>query len=120
METNQQENTTRLEAWQIEAVQALLATPTNEVEGNQRVYISSETYGRSRFHLIDKRYDGVQVEQVDIEEKWGKRVNFSSDEVPHVLKTLLTWYLEERQQTQERKASTDDALGDLDDDEHPF
>jgi hypothetical protein len=120
METNKQENSLSLEPWQIEAIQALLTTPVNEVEANQRVYISSETYGHSRFHLIDKRYDGVQVEQVDIEEKWGKRVNLSSDELPHVLKTLLTWYLDERKREQACKALTDDTLDDLDDDERPF
>ncbi len=77
----------------VPVVQALLETKIQEVEEDQRVYISSGSYGNSRYHLLDKRYDGVQIEQVDTGEKWSKRINFSTDEIPVVLKTLLVWYL---------------------------
>ncbi len=114
-----------MEQWQIDAIQALLETETKEVEAGQRLYTSSETYGNSRYHLLEKRYDGIQVEQVDIEEKWNKRVNLYSDEIPPILKTMLTWYLEGVRQRNETAATTpatssddDDSLGDLDD--HPF
>jgi hypothetical protein len=110
-----------MEQWQIEAIQALLETEIKEVEAGSRVYTSSVTYGSSRYHLLDKFYDGIQVEQVDTGEKWSKRVSFASDEIPHVLKTLLTWYLTDAKQEQDRKQAVgddDDALGDLD--AHPF
>jgi hypothetical protein len=106
-----------MEQWQIEAIENLLETKVNEVEQGQRVYTSSGTYGNSRYHLIDKRYDGVQVEQVDIDEKWSKRVNFYTDEIPAVLKAWLTWYLEEIRQKEQQPA--DDFLGDMDDSQ-PF
>ncbi len=102
-----------MEPWQLEALQALLATETTEVEENSRVYVSSKTYGDSRFHLISKRYDGVQIEQTNIDDKWGSRVQLQHDEIPAALKTLLTWYLETKNPVQH----TED-LGDLDD--HPF
>lgn len=117
----------QLEQWQIDALTALLATETKEVEAGQRLYTSSASYGNSRYHLLERVYDGVQVEQVEVGEKWNKRVNLCSDEIPQVLKTMLTWYLEEMKQELERKASgtsdkddflSDDSLGDLDD--HPF
>ncbi len=108
-----------MEQWQMEAIQKLLAMEVREVEQGQRVYTSSGTYGSSRYHLIDKRYDGVQMEQVDIDEKWGKRVNLYTDEIPLVLKTLLTWYLEDNHQSKQREAMPDDFLGDLDDSQ-PF
>lgn len=112
----------QLEQWQIEALQVLLEMKVKEVEAGERVYLSSGTYGNSRYHLVDKRYDGVQVEQVDIEEKWNKRINLYSDEIPALLKILLTWHLEDVRQANEIRAaagsSGDDVLGDLDD--HPF
>jgi hypothetical protein len=115
-----------MEQWQIDALTALLATETKEVkevEEGQRLYTSSASYGNSRYHLLERVYDGVQVEQVEVGEKWNKRVNLYSDEIPPVLKTLLTWYLEEVRQRNEMAATTpaassDDSLGDLD--EHPF
>jgi hypothetical protein len=108
-----------LEEWQIDALATLLATETKEVEEGSRVYVSSKTYGDSRFHLLSKKYDGIQVEQTNIEDKWGSRVNLQTDEVPAVLKTLLSWYLEEVKKEQDRKPSDDeDPLGDLDD--NPF
>src|SRR5947209_19049031 len=84
-----------MEHWQQEALQALLTTEVKHVEDGTRVYVSSKTYGDSRFHLLSKRYDGVQLEQTNIDEKWGSRVVLQADELPAVLKTLLSWYLEE-------------------------
>jgi hypothetical protein len=85
----------RMEQWQVEAVQRVLDTPATEMEPGQRAYISSSTYGTSRYHVVDKLYNGVQIEQIEVDEKWSKRVNLSADELPLVLKTLLTWYLDE-------------------------
>jgi hypothetical protein len=111
-----------MEQWQIEALQALLETETKEVEAGQRVYVSSQEYGNSRYHLLERVYDGVQVEQMETGEKWNKRVNLYTDEIPATLKTLLTWYLEDVRQRQEQQqaaaATPDEGLGDLDD--HPF
>lgn len=110
-----------LEQWQLEALTALLATEVKEVEPGQRTYTSSAEHGNSRYHILERVYDGVQVEQMETGEKWNKRVNLYSDEVPAVLKTLLTWYLEEVRQRNEAAAgssSEDDILGDLD--AHPF
>ncbi len=106
-----------MEQWQLEAIQSLLATETKEVEPGTggRVYVSSKTYGSSLYHLLDKRDDSVQVEQVDINEKWNKRINIYDDELAEVLKTLLTWYLGD---VHEREQQGDVELGDLDD--HPF
>ena len=103
-----------MEQWQIEALQALLAMETKQVE-ETRVYVSSKTYGDSRFHLLSRRYDGVQIEQTHIDEKWGSRVQLYTDEVPAVLRTLLSWYLEDVKQEQDRKQSSDGELGDLED-----
>ena len=108
-----------MEQWQIDAIQAILEIPVSEVEEGSRVYLSSATYGNSRYHMIDKKYDSIQVEQVDIEEKWGKRVNIYTDEIPQLLKTLLVWHLSGVKSLQESTAKIgEDALGDLDD--HPF
>jgi len=110
---------TPMEQWQREALLALLATETKQVEEGTRVYVSSKTYGDSRFHLLSKKYDGIQIEQTNIEEKWGSRVNLQSDELPAILGTLLTWYLEGvRSHSEEAAPGDDDILGDLD--EHPF
>lgn len=107
-----------MEPWQLEALQALLSTETKQVEVG-RVYTSSQTYGDSRFHLLSKRYDGVQIEQTNIDDKWSSRVSFQTDELPAVLKTLLLWYLEEAQRRQEASAVPNQtALDDLED--HPF
>ncbi len=103
-----------MEPWQIEALQALLATETKEVEEGTRVYVSSKTYGESRFHLMSRKYDGVQMEQTNIDEKWGSRVNLQTDELPAALKTLLCWYLEDVKKEQERKQSSENDLGDVD------
>ena len=114
-----------MEQWQVDAINAILEIETKEVEeGGTRVYISSKTYGDSRFHLLSKKYDCVQIEQTNIEEKWGSRVQMQDDELPALLKTLLIWHLDEVRQANERAQSlkeyavTDDSLGDLDD--HPF
>ncbi len=99
-----------MEQWQVEALHKLLEeTSVNEVEKGQRVYTSSSTYGSSRYHLLEKVHHGIQIEQLDIDEKWSKRLNFCVDELPVVLKTLFTWYLEEMQKS-----------GDDDLDDHPF
>ena len=111
-----------MEPWQIDAVKTLLETETKEVEAGERVYIASSTYGKSLYHLFDKKREGgVQVEQVDVDEKWNKRVNFYGDEMPAILKTLLDWYLKdvhERELRRQQVDLVDEELGDLDD--HPF
>ncbi len=108
-----------MEQWQLEALQALLETETKEVEEGSRVYVSSKTYGDSRFHLLSKKYDGIQIEQTNVDEKWGSRVQLQNDELPAALKTMLIWYLEGmRQQNGLAVTPDDDALGDLD--VHPF
>src|SRR5579859_1159949 len=107
-----------MEAWQMEALKTLLETAITEVEPGKRVYLSSKLYGESRYHLINKKYDGVQVEQVNIEEKWGSRVTLHSDELPALLKTLLTWHLEAVKEALDGKQRVSDDLGDLG--EHPF
>jgi predicted DNA-binding protein len=100
--------------------QQILAVETKEVEPGQRVYTSSPAYGNSRYHILEKRYDGLQIEQVDVEEKWNKRVNLYGDEKPALLKMLLIWHMEEARQQQETVmvAPPDDGLPTLDD--HPF
>ena len=95
-----------MEPWQLEALQALLSTETKQVEVG-RVYTSSHTYGDSRFHLLSKRYDGVQIEQTNIDDKWSSRITFQTDELPAVLKTLLSWHLEEVGRQQEALAVPD-------------
>ncbi len=108
-----------MEPWQVEALQALLATEIKQVE-EARVYTSSKTYGESRFHLLSKRYRDILIEQTNIDDKWSSRVTFPMDELPAVLKTLLTWYLEDvqRQQQEAPMAPDETALDDLE--EHPF
>src|SRR6266567_3796641 len=99
-----------MEQWQRDALEALLKTETKQVEEGTRVYVSSKTYGDSRFHLLSKKYDGIQIEQTNIDEKWGSRVNLQSDELPAVLGTLFIWYLEGVRQRSEA-----DTSGSLDD-----
>jgi hypothetical protein len=110
-----------MEQWQHDALEALLATETKQVEEGTRVYVSSKTYGDSRFHLLSKKYDSIQIEQTNIDDKWGSRVNLQSDELPAVLGTLLTWYLEGVRPPSEEAAAGagDDDLSDVED-EHPF
>jgi len=107
-----------MQDWQREAIEKLLETANNEVEPGTRVYTSSKRYGESRYHLINKRHDGVQIEQVNVDDKWGSRVTLHSDELPALLKTLLTWHLEMVSREQDGKGQGDDDLGDLE--EHPF
>ena len=110
-----------MEPWQLEILQKLLKTEVKEVEEGTRIYVSSKTYGDSRFHLLSKTYDVVQIEQTNIDEKWGSRIHLQSDEIPAVLKTLLAWYLEDvraRQESAAAFAPIDDPFGD--NDEHPF
>lgn len=97
-----------MEQWQLEALQKLLETEVHEVEHGSRVYISSATYGTSRYHLVDRRFDGVQIEQIEVDEKWSRRVNLREDELPVLLKTLLSWYLEDVRSKAEAEASGDD------------
>jgi hypothetical protein len=110
-----------LEPWKIEMLQQLLEANSTEVEVGQRVYISSEAYGNHRYHIVDRRYDGIQIEQLEMDEKWSKRMNFHRDEVPRLLKSLLTWYLEDMRKVPKGTSTTMsdvDDLGELDD--HPF
>jgi hypothetical protein len=108
-----------MEQWQIDALQALLETETKEVEEGSRVYVSSKTYGDSRFHLLSKKYDSIQIEQTNVDEKYQNRVQLQNDELPAALKTMLIWYLDGiRQRNGLAATPDDDALGDLD--EHPF
>ncbi|SRR6266571_5281361 len=102
-----------MEQWQIEAIQKLLETDVKQVE-RKRFYVSSQTYGDSRYHLIDKRHNGVQIEQTNIEEKWGSRINLQEDEVPAVLKVLLDWYLQDTRPISDEEGDP----GDLE--AHPF
>jgi hypothetical protein len=107
-----------MEQWQVEALQKLLdETMVSEVEPGQRVYTSSTAYGPERYHLLDKLHNSMQIEQLEVDEKWSKRVTFYSDEVPFVLKALLVWHLEDVRKRQEALSSDGDA-GDLDD--QPF
>jgi hypothetical protein len=109
---------TIMEQWQIDIVSKLLDTQTKEVEPGTRVYLSSQAYGDSRYHMVNKKYDGVQIEQTVVDDKWGSRVNLSDDELPGLLKTLLLWYFEAERKQQEYNKQQSAALGDLDD--HPF
>jgi hypothetical protein len=118
-----------MEQWQQEALEALFEAQIQEVEEGQRVYVSSDEYGKSVYHLVEKRSNGIQIEQIDVDEKWSKRINFSSDELPAVLKTLLLWHLEAVQEQQRLRAEQQapgaanlgGALDELDElDERPF
>jgi hypothetical protein len=113
------------ENWQYDALVKLLDTPLKEMEPGKRFYFSSATYGSSLYHMLDRRYDTVQIEQVDIDEKWNKRVNLYQDEIPGVLAALLTWHLDAVKEELEQQAKNPnayledgDSLGNLD--EHPF
>lgn len=106
-----------MEQWKLDAIFALLETEdVNFVEPNERAYLSSEMYGKSRYHLVDHRYDSaVQIEQVNSDEKWGSRVILQEDEIPALLKVLLGWYLESQRPADDTPG---EPLGDVDD--HPF
>ena len=119
MNENDQEQsptTSTLEPWQAEELQALLALPTHQVEEGLRIYTSSRTYGTSRYHLIEKRYDGVQIEQIDSEEKWSKRLNLHEDELPAVLAALLRWHLDAVKPAYVTNPTPDES----EEEEHPF
>ena len=81
-----------------------------EVEAGYRVYVSDQVYGTSRFHVVSKKSDGIQIDQINIDEQWSKRINIPSGSLPAFLSIFLMWYLK----TVEMPAE----LGDLDD--HPF
>lgn len=101
-----------MEQQQLEAIDQLLTTTETKQVEEQRIYISSKTYGDSRFHIISKLDNGIQIDQTNIDEKWGSRVFIQNDELPALIKTLLCWYLDT-----EEWEYTDD-LGDLE--AHPF
>ncbi len=119
-----------MEDWQLQALESILETDIKEVEAGERVYISSPSVGPSCYHLLSKVYDTIQIEQLETGEKWSKRVYFSADELPALMKTLLLWHFdeitrmredEEREQTRKEQIAagiTPDPLADLDD--HPF
>ena len=98
----------RRKSWKIKAIEEILDCDAKQVE-DKRFYLSSKVYGDSRYHLIDKRHNGVQIEQLNIDEKWGSRTFLQEDEIKPFLKVLLQWYIDD---------ATDDSLSDLDD--HPF
>jgi hypothetical protein len=100
----------------IDALVALLATETKQLEEG-RVYVASAAYGASLYHIIDKRYDCIQIDQLETDEKWSKSIRLHNDEVQAVLKTLLSWHLEDARKQQEQNFLSED-LGELDD--HPF
>lgn len=104
--------------WQREALCCVLQTEVKELEADQRVYMSSEMYGNSRYHLVERRDDGIQLEQVDVGDRWNRRINFSQDEIPPLLKTLLLWYLKTVQPRRQHQEEEGDGLGDVE--EHPF
>lgn len=109
-----------MEQWQIDAVIRLFEneeTAPKEIEEGQRVYTSSTAKGTDIYHMIDKLYNGVQIEQADINDKWNKRVSLYDKEVKILLVTLLRWHFADVQ-AELLKSVGDDALGDLDD--HPF
>jgi hypothetical protein len=106
-----------MDQWKLDAVLALLDKEEDVrfVEDNDRAYLSSALYGKSRYHLVDLRSDrAVQIEQVNTEEKWGSRVQLQADELPDLLKVLLAWYLD----SVKPEPPQEESLGDLDD--HPF
>jgi len=85
-----------------------------ELEPGTRFYTSSEVYGKSRYHMIDKKGDGLQIEQTNIDEQWSKRVNFTSDEISRLLAVVAFLHVKELEKT----LNQDDSLGSLDD--NPF
>lgn len=107
-----------LEQWQIDAILQILDLPVQELETNSRFYLSSDAYGDSRYHMINKRSDSIQIEQTEVDNKWGSRVNIPTDELPRLVKILLQWELENIKQKQDQDQAGDPDLGDLDD--HPF
>ncbi|MBO0777224.1 MAG: hypothetical protein J2P37_00150 [Ktedonobacteraceae bacterium] len=118
-----------LQDWQVKAIAQLMQTDLSVLEPDgSRVYVSSRTYGSSRYHIINQREDGIQVEQMNVDEKWPSRINVCADEIPAFVKTLLGWMLEalESERSQGYEPTPFDGVmlrsSDLDDDldDQPF
>lgn len=112
------------ENWQYDAVVNLLETPRKEVEPG-RVYTRSHYLGETVFHMVDRLSNGIQIEQIDVNDKWDKRVTLYDDEVTALAGSILSWHLAQVKQELEYQAkkngatpNDDDSLGSLDD--HPF
>ena len=84
-------------------------------EPNERYYLSSFSYGSSRYHILSESYGDVQIEQTSIDEKYSQRVKFCKDELSSLLYILLVWY---KRGIKQNEAYGLDGLAGLDD--HPF
>jgi hypothetical protein len=85
-----------------EAFNNILDTDTKQLE-EDRVYLSSQEFGTSRYHIVNLVRNGAQIEQTDVSEKWPSRVLIPLDEIPGLIKTLFEWYVQAL-----RAAATDD------------
>jgi hypothetical protein len=107
-----------MEQWQVDALTKLLenaGTSVNVTDG--RVYLQSDFYGETRFHMVSKNLDGdIIIDQTDHKEKYQQRVTFEAQEVGPLLRALLLWHLESVKLGQELQfdRAPDDSLGDLD------
>lgn len=103
-----------MEQWQVDELNKLMGTELREVESGSRIYSSSKTYGDSRFHMLSRKSGSIQIEQTNVDDKWGSRVIIQEDQFPEFLKTLITWHLDDVRKQQEYAQQSQDALGDLD------
>lgn len=116
---DEKEKTAGLELWQVEEIIKLLATPLREGErGN--IITSTVAYGESLYHIIGNRFDSLQIDQIEVDEKYQQRIRLYPQEIAPLLKFLLLQYLEEHKPKEQRSDDflSNDALGELDD--HPF
>ncbi len=109
----------------ISAIENLLAllndapgVKAKEVEQDKRHYLRSESFGLTRYHIVEKTYSGVRIDQYD-ESKYPPRVDLPDDVQAALLEILLAWRMQTlidkvKQKYSQAPASDDDMFGDLD------
>lgn len=104
------------EPWQMEVLHKLLQTKVKEVDEITHITTTIE-YGQRLHHLITNRCDCIQIDQVDVDEKYQQRIKLFAEEQAAILKTLLLWYFKEHEPKKKVDDNflANDALGDLDD-----
>lgn len=78
----------------IALVLSKLDSRATEVETGTRWYLAGPYHSEARFHTISMEWQGVQIDQTNVDDKYkqGVRVNFEEEEIPGLIKILLTAY----------------------------
>ena len=119
-----EETKQELEQWQTDEIAKLLAPGWQPKKGltqdlgENRTYIESEYYSKSRYHLItiDPYSLDIIIDQNDHNERYQQRITLEAEEVAAVLRAMLLWHLRVRVP----KPEYEDSVNRHDDDDNPI